>query len=329
LRRFLLTLSILISSFLAGPLWAETAVSRPFSGVTFIQRSETTPRPLKINIIEIDLAAQGIRFLVTPPSGPRETTNRTTLDFLAQLGAQIAVNAHFFTPWPADGTGYSWIIGLAASDGTVYSAFERNKGYPFQDNLPALNIADDNTASVVYQAEGDTTGYAVDLPVRLHNAVCGNEQILTQGVNTAGTGSWDSTPNPRTVIGLAPNHKLILFTVDGRQPGISEGLTTSEAADFLLNNYGVTEAINLDGGGSTTLCMARPTPFVVNVPVGVNNIPGTSRSVGSNLAVFALYVGDLDGDGDVDGTDLARYALNQAGIGLKDFAAVFALTIIH
>ena len=297
--------------------------------MTFIQRSETTPRPLKINIIEIDLTAQGISFLVTPPSGPRETANQTTLEFLTQLRAQITVNAHFFTPWPADGTGYSWVTGLAASDGTVYSAFERNKGYPYQDNLPALNIAADNTASVVYQAEGDTTGYAVDPPAALHNAVCGNEQILTQGVNTAGTGSWDSTLNPRTIIGLAPNHKLILFTVDGRQAGISEGLTTSEAAELLLNDYGVTDAINLDGGGSTTLAMARPTPFAVNVPVGVNNIPGTLRSVGSNLALFALYAGDVDGDGDVDGFDLSRYALNPTGIGLEDFAAGFGLTIIH
>jgi hypothetical protein len=327
--RVILALWLLVASLPAGPLCAETSVSHPFRGVTFIQRSETAPRPLKINIIEIDLTAQGIGFLVTPQSGPRETANQTTLEFLTQLGSQIAVNANFFTPWPADGTGYSWVTGLAASDGTVYSAFERNKGYPYQDNLPALNITASNAASIVYQAEGDTTGYAVDPPVALHNAVCGNEQILTRGVNTAGTGSWDSTLNPRTIIGLAPNDKLILFTVDGRQPGISEGLTTREAAELLLNDYGVTDAINLDGGGSTALAMARPTPLVVNVPTGVNNSPGTLRSVGSNLAVYALYAGDADGDGDVDGSDLASFALNSDGISLSDFAPGFGLAIMH
>jgi hypothetical protein len=195
-RRLIPALLLLVASLSAGPLFADISVSQPFSGVTFIQRSETTPLPLKLNIIEIDLAAQGISFLVTPPSGPRETANQTTLEFLTQLRAQIAINAHFFTPWPLDGTGYSWIIGLAASAGTVYSAFERNKGYPYQDNLPALNISADNTASVVYQAEGDTTGYAVDPPVALYNAVSGNEQILTQGVNTAGTGSWGQHTQP-------------------------------------------------------------------------------------------------------------------------------------
>lgn len=157
----------------------------------------------------------------------------------------------------------------------------------------------------------------------LYNAVCGNEQILAHGVDTAGTGGWDSTPNPRTIIGLAPNHKLIFFTVDGRQPGISEGLTTSEAVHLLLNDYGVTEAINLDGGGSTTLCMALPEPLVVNVPVGINNSPGSLRSVGSNLAVFALYVGDFDEAGDVDGSDLAEYTGSGDGMSLSDVAGNF------
>jgi hypothetical protein len=89
---------LLVASIPAGPLCAETSVSHPFRGVTFIQRGETTPRPLKMNIIEIDLTAQGIGFLVTPQSGPRETANRTTLEFLTELRARIAVNAHFFTP---------------------------------------------------------------------------------------------------------------------------------------------------------------------------------------------------------------------------------------
>jgi hypothetical protein len=42
-----------------------------------------------------------------------------------------------------------------------------------------------------------------------------------------------------------------------------------------------------------------------------------------------LYAGDFDGDGDVDGADLAGYALNPAGISLEDFAAGFGLMIIH
>ncbi len=80
----------------------------------------------------------------------------------------------------------------------------------------------------------------------------------------------------------------MLFVVDGRQPGISEGLRTAELANVLARRCGVTDAINLDGGGSTTLAMADPAPRVVNVPVGLHDRPGTLRPVGSNLGIFAV-----------------------------------------
>jgi len=59
-----------------------------------------------------------------------------------------------------------------------------------------------------------------------------------------------------------------------------------EVADLLRSDYGVWDALNLDGGGSTTLALDDP---VTHVPALVNasldNPAG--RSVGSSLAVFA------------------------------------------
>jgi hypothetical protein len=57
--------------------------------------------------------------------------------------------------------------------------------------------------------------------------------------------------NPRTMAGWTENGDLLLVTVDGRQPGHSLGMTMTEAADLMIG-LGATEAINLDGGGSTT-----------------------------------------------------------------------------
>lgn len=57
--------------------------------------------------------------------------------------------------------------------------------------------------------------------------------------------------NPRTMAGWTETGSLLLVTVDGRQPGYSIGMTMSEAADLMIG-LGATEAINLDGGGSTT-----------------------------------------------------------------------------
>ena len=56
---------------------------------------------------------------------------------------------------------------------------------------------------------------------------------------------------PRTIAGWTPSGDLLLVTVDGRQPGYSLGMTMAEAADLMIG-LGAAEAINLDGGGSTT-----------------------------------------------------------------------------
>lgn len=283
--------AVLLIPLAAPGLGAAERISQPFVGVTHIDRTEVSPRPLRIHIIKIDLAAPGIRFLVTPHSGPLDTVKQTTRQFLAGQHAQVAINAHYFEPWPAPNPdpGTADLVGLAASNGNAYSPFDANppKQYAIRPNAPALNIDAANHASIVHRSMSDPTGRTVAEPVTLHNAVSGNEQIITGGANTAGTGKWHNTLQPHTAIGLAPGRTLILFTVDGRQPGVSEGMTSAEAADMLRRDYGVTDAISLDGGGSTTLCMADPEPRIVNVPCGTDNKPATERPVGSNLAVFA------------------------------------------
>jgi hypothetical protein len=58
--------------------------------------------------------------------------------------------------------------------------------------------------------------------------------------------------DPRTAI--AYNDQYVFFMVaDGRNPGISEGMTVAEMADFAKNTLGATDAIMQDGGGSSTM----------------------------------------------------------------------------
>ena len=57
--------------------------------------------------------------------------------------------------------------------------------------------------------------------------------------------------HPRTMVGWTPAGDVLLVTVDGRQPDVSVGMSLFEAADLMIG-LGATEAINLDGGGSTT-----------------------------------------------------------------------------
>jgi hypothetical protein len=60
--------------------------------------------------------------------------------------------------------------------------------------------------------------------------------------------------HPRSAVAIRPDGIILLVTVDGRQPGYSDGMTLPELTDLLLE-LGATEALNLDGGGSTALAL--------------------------------------------------------------------------
>lgn len=68
--------------------------------------------------------------------------------------------------------------------------------------------------------------------------------------------------HPRTAIAKLKSGQILLVTVDGRQPGESVGMSLTMLADLLLE-FGAVEAINLDGGGSTTMVIKNK---LVNKP---------------------------------------------------------------
>ena len=75
------------------------------------------------------------------------------------------------------------------------------------------------------------------------------------GLEAAGGANFGPVRHPRTLVGVAAGgRRLLLVTVDGRQPGYSMGMTLRESA-VLMRALGATEAINLDGGGSTAMAL--------------------------------------------------------------------------
>jgi hypothetical protein len=91
-------------------------------------------------------------------------------------------------------------------------------------------------------------------------------------------GTFVAARQPRTLAGVRADGKLLLVTVDGRRPGWSTGMTLPEAAR-LMRSLGAREAVNLDGGGSTTMAVRGE---IVNRP----SDPGGERPVSNG--VFAI-----------------------------------------
>ena len=82
----------------------------------------------------------------------------------------------------------------------------------------------------------------------------GQNYGITGFLEEGGTGTFHTDRHPRTAVGFSQDSsKLFLVTVDGRQAH-SLGMSLTELADFMIA-AGVWQAVNLDGGGSTTMVL--------------------------------------------------------------------------
>lgn len=112
-------------------------------------------------------------------------------------------------------------------------------------------------------------------------AVGGLYRLITKGELNKDLDT--SSAAPRTAIGTKADGSVIFYTIDGRQAGYSVGATIKMVGQRLLE-LGCTDAILLDGGGSTTMVSTYPdyvTYSVVNKPS-----EGQQRSVSN--AVFLV-----------------------------------------
>jgi hypothetical protein len=252
-----------------------------FDGITYIRDVRQQPRPLIIHVVQIDLATPGLSFLVTPsdPVDGHEVRAQTTSHFLTTHDLQLAINGDFFWPWwyhtlfdyyPHDNDPTD-VNGFAASNGGVYSEEEPD------DPRPTLFLSEDNRAGI-------------EQPIgAVYNAISGLPLIVEAGriSDQIKPDEYYAGLHPRTAIGLDRDRKrLLFFIVDGRQPNYSEGVTLPELAQIAIE-YEADIALNLDGGGSSTLAIedAQGRPQILNSPIHAS-IPGVERPVGNHLGVW-------------------------------------------
>ncbi len=92
------------------------------------------------------------------------------------------------------------------------------------------------------------------------------------------SGVGPTTNNPRSAIGYIPSGYLVFFVCEGRnKTPNTPGLTLKEVADLLMD-LGCTEAINLDGGGSS--CM------LINGQETIIPSDGKQRAITSMVAMY-------------------------------------------
>ncbi len=99
--------------------------------------------------------------------------------------------------------------------------------------------------------------------------------------------SFVLTKHPRSAVAITHDKKVLLVVVDGRFTGKAEGVNIPELA-HLIRVLGGKDAINLDGGGSSTLwCISAPVNGVLNKPSD-NKVYDNQgeRKVANSLCVY-------------------------------------------
>lgn len=103
--------------------------------------------------------------------------------------------------------------------------------------------------------------------------------VIPDGLQTA--------VHPRTAVGFNQDStKLFFVTVDGRQPGFSVGMSLPELANY-MKSIGCYNAVNLDGGGSTTMVVRNR---VVNSP---SDAAGERSVANALLAISEIYASEV------------------------------------
>ena len=171
---------------------------------------------------------------------------------------------------------------------------------PIGEEYLILTASLDGANSEFYSrfALGDSvtiTSVCSDETLRSAAYVSGCGDVLVENGTITDESTWSpfvAGSHPRTLMGWKADGTLVIYAADGRRAGYANGLTQRQAAEEMLRQ-GCVCAVNLDGGGSTTMGVRLPgsnTVTVVNSPSD-----GGQRQ----CAGFVLLVTDAKPDGRV------------------------------
>jgi hypothetical protein len=282
LSSIVLVLALYLLWYFNRPLPQSISNQPLFEGVTYTRVVEAD-KPLVYHAIRIDLTAAGIAFLTTPADDINgfDYGARTTSQFLSEFGVQIAINGDFFDPWwsytlfdyyPHVGDGVN-ARGLTMANGELVTA-----GYAPQESFNTLYITSDNQVSFTVP-DGE-----------IQTAISGNAMLVVNGQYRLAreSSAYLEKRHPRTAIAL--NEKgttLLLFVVDGRQPRYSRGVSMPEFAALIIEHGGY-NALNLDGGGSSTLVIEGVNGQPQQLGSAIHSrIPYRQRPIANHFGVYA------------------------------------------
>lgn len=159
-------------------------------------------------------------------------------EFARDVGAQIAINANFFSKTQS--------CGVTAGEGRLWTRV--------YEGCPMTIAFFRNGTAAIFEGKVRKDG-VLSPSVGLVAAVSGRPRLIEDSRPLPPVEAFATVRHPRTALGLRKDGTLVILVADGRRDG-ALGLTGPEMSEIFLRER-VVEAINLDGGGSTTLYIEK------------------------------------------------------------------------
>ena len=260
---------------------AQTALTR---GVNFAVNSTETASYIQHQVPEMWLQDEagwqrGINFYNGGLPGPDQVSAFSALGGSDEKPPYGACSARLYA---TDGP-YNSTTGIGIEQTHVVDAVEcKDYGrlWPKRGRIFSTPIAGSRAPEITSLTPGQTVrfGWSLGWP-DVFETIGGNPTLVRNGeifIEPNGYGAFFDR-HPRTGVGTTPDGRVLFVTVDGRQAGYSIGMTPFRFAKLFVS-LGANYALNLDGGGSTTM--------VVNNEIMNRPSDGYERPVSSALLLL-------------------------------------------
>lgn len=216
-----------------------------FTGYNGFMRMNTI-----VNVIEIDLTRPEYRLVVYKPAS-RDSLSGACLrtgafagvngtyeldaSFIKSDGVvknQVELSSDHIRFWKHEG---AFFYNPTGETQIAYGTSESYLASPFENVISGAPVLIDNYSPVGETFVGNLSGIDV-------NKLDYEDYRRHQSVR-----------HPRTCIAKLPDGRLLLITVDGRWSGRADGMSAKELTKFLVHYFNPQAALNIDGGGSTSM----------------------------------------------------------------------------
>jgi len=263
---------------IAQTLLENTAlISRVFSDTTIqlhkgveetdIHYLSMTGYTMRAFVLKVDLKQADVSLMPLTPYGGTSFAMQTVPDMVNYIDSPesktlAAVNADFFNTSTGEPRSIVYLNGEA-----IRTIIPGIRGYFGVSKTGELMI-------------GDSLDYTQHKN-QISNALGGYQRLIK---NKTQVGQTDLSIEPRTAVGFTIDKIVYFIVVDGRRFDYSNGMTLTDLSAFMLA-LGVSESINLDGGGSSTFMINNPLADVMQVRNWSSD--GSPRAVANGWAIVA------------------------------------------